>query len=186
MSKGAEETMPAKSPRYWNPYFGGLMLGLVLFAAFFVAGHGLGSSGGTARVVVALERSIAPRHVDRTPAIAEFARGGAGPLDHWIVWSIAGVLVGGLLSGLLRRRVRLETFHGPRISPRVRWIAALLGGAIVGYAARLARGCTSGQGLSGGATLAVGSWIFLFACFAGAYGCAFFVRRLWTPGRGEG
>ncbi|MBK8480423.1 MAG: YeeE/YedE family protein [Proteobacteria bacterium] len=178
--------MPGENPRYWNPYFGGLMLGLVLFAAFFVTGHGLGSSGGTARLVAAAEQRVAPRHVARTPAVAEFMRGAGGPLDHWIVWSIGGVLLGGLTSGLLRRRVRLETFHGPRITARVRWIAALVGGALVGYAARLARGCTSGQGLSGGATLAVGSWIFLFACFAGAYGCAFFVRRLWTPGREEG
>ena len=37
------------------------------------------------------------------------------------------------------------------------------------YGARLARGCTSGQALSGGAVLSVGSWAFALAIFASAY-----------------
>ena len=32
----------------------------------------------------------------------------------------------------------------------------------------------------GGATLALGSWAFMFAVFGGAYALAYFVRRLWT------
>ena len=48
----------------------------------------------------------------------------------------------------------------------------------MGYGARFARGCTSGQALSGGATLSVGSWAFMFAVFAGAYAC-----RLSLPAR---
>ena len=31
----------------------------------------------------------------------------------------------------------------------------------------------------GGATLAAGSWVIMFAIFGGAYGLAYFVRRLW-------
>jgi hypothetical protein len=34
--------------------------------------------------------------------------------------------------------------------------------------------------LTGGATLAVGSWITMLSIFAGAYALAWFVRRLWT------
>ncbi len=34
-----------RSRKYWNPYFGGVMLGLVLLAANFIAGRGLGASG---------------------------------------------------------------------------------------------------------------------------------------------
>jgi uncharacterized membrane protein YedE/YeeE len=171
---------------YWNPYLGGVVLGVVLFGAFYLTGHGLGSSGGTARLVAGIESLIVPQHVDRTPAIAGFAGGKRSIFDHWIVWCIAGVVLGGFISGILRKRVRIETFAGPAISPKVRWIAAFIGGAIVGYGARLARGCTSGQGLTGGATFAVGSWAFLFAAFAGAYGVAFFVRRLWLPQNEEG
>ncbi len=69
---------------------------------------------------------------------------------------------------------------GPRITDRVRVIAAFAGGAVVGFGARLAQGCTSGQALTGGATMALGSWAFMFAVFGGAYALAWFVRRLWT------
>ena len=51
----------------------------------------------------------------------------------------------------------------------------------MGYGALLARGCTSGQALSGGAVLSVGSWAFMLAVFAGGYGLAWFLRRLWQP-----
>ena len=57
---------------------------------------------------------------------------------------------------------------------------AFLGGAFMGYGARLARGCTSGQALSGGAVLSVGSWAFMFAVFGGAYALAYFVKKLWN------
>ena len=38
--------MKADREQYWNPYLGGVLLGLVLFASFFLAGSGLGGSGG--------------------------------------------------------------------------------------------------------------------------------------------
>ena len=52
-------------------------------------------------------------------------------------------------------------------------------GAVAG-GARLARGCTSGQALSGGSVLSVGSWAFMFAIFGGGYAVAYFVRKLWN------
>ena len=52
-------------------------------------------------------------------------------------------------------------------------------GALFGFGARLARGCTSGVALTGGASLAAGSWVTMLCIFAGAYGLAWFVRRLW-------
>ena len=58
-------------------------------------------------------------------------------------------------------------------------IMALLGGIAMGFAARLARGCTSGQALTGGAMLNFGSWAFMMMIFAGAYMLAYFVRRQW-------
>jgi hypothetical protein len=76
--------------------------------------------------------------------------------------------------------VRLETRKGPRVSTRARWALAFAGGAVMAYGARLARGCTSGQALSGGAVLSVGSWAFMLAVFAGGYAVAWSLRRLWT------
>lgn len=166
--------------RYLDPYLAGVLLGVVLFAAFFLTGNGLGASGGIARVLVAAEDQLVPEHVDRTAYLLSMAGGETDPLDNWIVFVTIGTVVGGFLSGLAHGRLRPETARGPRITNRKRWIFALLGGLLMGYGARLARGCTSGQALSGGAVLAVGSWAFMFAVFAGGYALAWFVRRLWT------
>jgi len=165
---------------YLNPYLAGTLLGLVLFLAFFITGSGLGASGGLNRMVVYLQNIVAPEHIDQVPYLLKMAGGKTNPLDSWIVYLTAGTIVGGFISGLLGRRMRLETNKGPRIGNKTRWVMAFLGGALMGYGARLARGCTSGQALSGGAVLSVGSWAFMFAVFAGAYALAWFLRRFWN------
>lgn len=165
---------------YVNPYLAAILLGIVLFMAFFLTGNGLGASGGINRIVVWAEDKVVPGHVDRTPYLLAMAGGEKNALDNWVVFMVFGTLLGGFTSGVLHGRFKLETNRGPNISPRTRWMAAFIGGAIMGYGARLARGCTSGQALSGGAVLSVGSWLFMFAVFAGGYALAYFVRRLWN------
>lgn len=164
---------------YINPYLGGLLLGLVLFGAFFVTGNGLGASGGLNRILVFFEDLVASDHINQTPYLLKMAGGDRNPLDSWIVFITVGVVLGGFIAGWFNGRVKLETNKGPHISKFTRWSMAFLGGGFMGYGARFARGCTSGQALSGGAVLSVGSWAFMFAVFAGAYALAYFVRRLW-------
>jgi H+/Cl- antiporter ClcA len=165
---------------YVHPYFGGMVLGIVLFLAFFLTGNGLGSSGATSRIDAAVVDAIAPEHVDNTPYLLKMAGGDKNPLDDWIVPVFFGALLGGLASGTIFGRVRIQTTKGPHISDRTRWLMAFLGGVIFLYGARMARGCTSGQALSGGATLAAGSWVIMLSIFASAYALAYFVRRLWN------
>ena len=165
---------------YVHPYFGGMVLGIVLFLAFFLTGNGLGSSGGTTRIIAFIEDQINPAHVDRTPYLLKLAGGDKNPLDDWIVPVFIGALLGGFTSGKIFGRAKLETTKGPNISNRTRWLMAFLGGTAFLYGARMARGCTSGQALSGGATLAAGSWVIMFSIFAGAYALAYFVRKLWN------
>ncbi|MGB5718460.1 MAG: YeeE/YedE thiosulfate transporter family protein [Gammaproteobacteria bacterium] len=171
----------AEKMKYWNPYLGGTLLGVLLFLSFFVTSHGLGASGGVNRIAVAVEDLVIPEHVDKTPYLARMAGGDRDPLAHWLVWEVAGIMLGGFASGLLRGRVKVQTYRGPQISNHSRWVYAFIGGTLMGYGARMARGCTSGQALSGGAVMSVGSWAFMFAVFAGGYGLAWFVRRLWQP-----
>jgi len=165
---------------YANPYVGGALLGIVLFLAFFITGNGLGASGGLNRIVVFFEDLIVPSHVDRVPFLLAMAGGESNPLDNWVVMVSIGAILGGFVSGWRNGRLKVETNKGPRISTSTRWGMAFLGGAIMGYGARLARGCTSGQALSGGATLSVGSWAAMLAIFASGYALAYFVRKLWT------
>jgi len=165
---------------YINPYLAGILLGLVLFMAFFLTGSGLGASGGLNRLLVFVEDFIAPEHINRIPYLIGMAGGDKNPLDSWIVFLTVGTVIGGFISGLFNRRVKAETVKGPHISVRTRWLMAFLGGLLMGYGARFARGCTSGQALSGGAVLSVGSWAFMFAVFAGAYALAYFFRWEWN------
>ena len=169
---------PAKS--YWNPYAGGVLLGLVLFASFFITGSGLGASGGLSRMVAFIEDIVAPGHVDRVPYLIKVAGGERNALDNWIVYVSFGAIFGGFISGTINGRVKWETNRGPQITDKQRWLFAFLGGALFTYGARLARGCTSGQALSGGATLSAGSWAVMFAIFGGAYLFAYTFRKLWN------
>ncbi|MGD2120473.1 MAG: YeeE/YedE thiosulfate transporter family protein [Gemmatimonadota bacterium] len=172
---------PGNDPKtFMNPYLAGVILGVVLFAAYFLTGSGLGASGGIARLMVALQDLVASSHVDRVGHLAGMAGGNTNPLDHWIIPMMLGTLLGGFGSAFLNGRFKAEVQKGPRISVRTRLTMAVLGGAFMGFGARLARGCTSGQALSGGAVLSVGSWAFMLAVFAGGYALAYSVRRLWT------
>jgi uncharacterized membrane protein YedE/YeeE len=165
---------------YMNPYLSGVLLGLVLFFAFFVTGNGLGASGGLNRMLVLVEDAVAPEHVDRTPYLLSMAGGDTNPLESWVVFVTLGTVLGGFVSGWWNGRIRPETNKGPNISNKTRWLMAFIGGAFMGYGARFARGCTSGQALSGGAVLSVGSWAFMFAVFGGAYALAYFFRKFWN------
>jgi uncharacterized membrane protein YedE/YeeE len=170
--------MKTKDPtKIWNPYLGGAFLGLVLYLAFLLTGHGLGASGGVARMLSGVMDVVAPEHMRMSPYLSRYAD---APFSHWIVPLIIGVFLGGMVSGALAGRSKVETLRGPHVSPRTRLIFALIGGIIAGYGARLARGCTSGQALTGGASLAVGSWAFMFAAFGGGYAVAWFARKLWN------
>ena len=175
------ETAVAKEPRpYLNPYVAGTLLGLVLFASFYVTGGGLGASAAMSRIQTGVLDWLAPAHVDRVAYFAELAGGTRSAWSHYSIFMIAGTVLGGFASGLVNRRVKLELRKGPRVGTAVRVVLALAGGVLMGFGARLARGCTSGQALSGGAVLSVGSWAFALAVFVGAYALAWFVRRLWT------
>lgn len=178
-SSTREAASKTKAKPYVNPYLGGILLGLVLFLAFFITGNGLGASGGLNRLLVVVEDAIAPGHVDRVSYLIDMAGGDTNPLDSWVVFMTLGTIAGGFFSGWRNSRLKIETNKGPRISNSTRWVMAFAGGAAMGFGARLARGCTSGQALSGGAVLSVGSWAFMFAVFGGGYALAYFVRKLW-------
>ncbi len=163
-----------------NPYLAGTLLGIVLFSAFALTHSGLGASGAISRIQVAIMKVLWSSHVDAVSTFAAMGAGDRNPLDHASVFLLLGTFGGGMLSAWLNGRMKVEIFKGARITNVQRLIVALIGGIIMGYGARFARGCTSGQALSGGAVLSLGSWAFMFSVFIGGYIVAYFVRRLWT------
>lgn len=164
---------------YWNPYLAGVLLGLTLLATFLVAGQGLGATAFPKRLIALGAEGVAPAWTAGNTAIGSYVAGGANPLRNWLVVEVVGVFLGGLIGALSAGRFRATVEKGPRISTGGRMKYAFAGGVIMGFAAALARGCTSGQALSGGAMLATGSWVFMLMVFAGGYSVAWFVRRQW-------
>lgn len=174
-----EETLQAKP--YWNPYVSGVALGLVLLSAFIIMGRGLGASGAFSTLVSAGVNSAAPDHAHSNEAIKSYLGDGtASPFKDWLVFEVLGAFTGGLISGLISGRLKKRIEKGPRIAVKMRLVYAVVGGALMGFGARLGRGCTSGQALTGGAMLNLGSWAFMLSVFAGAYALAYFMRRQWT------
>jgi uncharacterized membrane protein YedE/YeeE len=142
----------------WSPYVAGIGLGLTLLATFYIVGWGLGASS----------------------AFSLLTGVGEAPLMNWVLFEVGGLFVGALLGSSMSRnfRIRFDKAAGMKDSTRI--LTSFTGGALIGFAGRLARGCTSGIALSGGAQLAVAGWVFVIAMFLSGFVAAAFFRRLWS------
>ena len=58
------KTVTKKRPNYINPYFGGILLGLLLLAIFYIAGRGLSATGALKLAVVTIVDKVAPEHAE--------------------------------------------------------------------------------------------------------------------------
>jgi uncharacterized protein len=169
-----------KSSKYINPYLGGVLLGIVLLAANFVSGRGLGASGAIKSTVVTAVTTIAPSSSENSPFVKEFRESHQGnPMKTWLVFEMLGVLVGGFISGALAGRLNFKVEHSPKITSRRRLVFALAGGILFGFGSQLGRGCTSGSALSGMAVLSLGGFITMMAIFGTAFALAYFFRKNW-------
>jgi len=182
--------------KYSDPYLSGVALGLVLLAAFVFAGRGLGASGAFAATATGTVAAIAPDYAASNPYFGRYLARPGGPWREWLLIEIVGVVIGGFLSAALARRLpkkgdsslfsRIKgtaaffvVERGRGVSVASRLAMAFTGGTVMGVGAVLARGCTSGQALTGGALLSVGSWTFMLSAFAAGYMVAPALKRAW-------
>lgn len=177
--------MQAREPReFWHPLGAGVALGLALLLTFLITGHGLGASGFFTALTAAVSDAVAPAWTAANAYLKPYLGMAGGPLAGWITWEVVGVAVGALAGSLAAGRFRVtvdRTYDAAEARSSgvgVRLLRALAGGALVGFGARLARGCTSGLGLSGSATLAVAGFLFLIGFFAAGFMVSFVVGRI--------
>lgn len=170
-----------KNPQpYWNPYLCGIGLGLVMLTAFVVMGRGIGASGAMSSVVTAGVQTVSESHAKANAFYMGYIGDGkVSPLKDWLVFEVLGVLIGGFVSGHLAHRTMIKIEKGKSITTTNRFVFAFLGGIVMALGTKLARGCTSGQALTGGAMMNVGSWVFMISLFIGAYAMAGAVKKLW-------
>ena len=79
------------------------------------------------------------------------------------VMALLGVIAGSLAWSLLSRSFRVEWFASGKD-----FVNHVFGAVLMGFGGVLALGCTIGQGITGVSTLALGSFITLFAIIAGS------------------
>jgi len=163
--------------RYMNPYLAGFGLGLILLASFLIMGRGLGATAASGSVTAWAVGLVAPDWVAANPGLKGYYA--EPPWINWTFYLIVGAFFGALVSATLARRVNRRVERGPSLGVPARLLLAFGGGTIAALGAKLAKGCTSGQALTGGSQLNAGSWIFMLAVFAGAYALAYFLRRQW-------
>lgn len=169
-----------KVRKYINPYLGGVLLGIVLLAANFVSGRGLGASGAVKSTVVSVVTNVAPSSVEKSEFVKEFQESHPGnPMKTWLVFQMLGVVVGGFLSGAFAGRLKFKVEHSPKITSNKRLLLALAGGILFGFGSQLGRGCTSGSALSGMAVLSLGGFVTMMAIFGTAFAMAYFFRKNW-------
>ncbi|MBI4820431.1 MAG: YeeE/YedE family protein [Deltaproteobacteria bacterium] len=175
---------------YWNSYKAGIGLGLVLLLAFVLTGRGLGASGAATRMTAwAVQKVDASVHggtlaegstfAHRNAYTRQYINDTSDPFDDFLVYMFVGVIFGGFIAGATGGRISFEVIRGAKTTNQRRLVLAFGGGLLSAFGARLARGCTSGQALTGGATLALGSWAFMLSVFAGGYALAYFLRKEW-------
>ncbi len=172
----SKAVMPQNGQPPMNPYLAGFFLGLTLLGAFLILGTGLGASGAFARLAAWSEHLILPGRVESS---VYFGPWFPNPMRYYLVYMVLGAILGGALSAIISGRFALKAERGLTSSRTRRLLLALIGGGFSGFAARLAQGCTSGQGLTGGALLLTGSLVFMACLFATGYLTGWMFRRQW-------
>ena len=163
----------------WPPVPAGILIGISMLLAFIVAGRGIGASGAMTRFVAWVQHGLFPTATESSSYFGAYFADGAHPLNDYVVFLVGGLVVGSFFAAWLSGELKVEVLRGPRSPIAYRLVLGLAGGVVAGFAARLARGCTSGQALVGGAELSVGAWVFMMCIFAGGWMAAWFVRKQW-------
>lgn len=146
----------------WSPYAVGAAIGGLETFALLTAKKPLGITTAFENTAVLAAEKIAPKAMN----IDEYkAESGNAPELGWEMALVAGVVLGSFFSSRLSGDPQPPAVPanwrrdiGP--SPPLRYAAASAGGALMMFGARLAKGCTSGHGISGTMQFSAASWLF--------------------------
>jgi len=159
--------------RWLNPLRGGLawlgasLVGAMVAVAYWVTGGPLGQKAiEAAELMDAPPEGLGAQSFTFSAPLGDVAHYLSNP-SHTAaitfgVVAVIGVLLGALASAVARREFKPLPFGDLR-----EWLVTLTGAVLVGVGSVLAMGCTVGQGLSGVATLALGSFLALGSITAG-------------------
>jgi hypothetical protein len=150
----------------WVPYLAGLGIGVLSWVVFAVVATPIGVTTALSQ----LAGGVTSLAVGR-----EAVEANAYWTQHPFRLDYGGLFLLGILLGAFASALSSRSFHLDRIpavwkerfgtSRGKRYVVAFAGGMVAMYGARMAGGCTSGNGISQGLQLAVVGWTFLAAMF---------------------
>lgn len=151
----------------WSPYVAGAGIGVLLWFTFLFSDRAIGCSTSFARFSGMLEQLIKGK---KAPSRTYYQK--VKPVLHWDSMLIIGIVMGAFASAMLSGTFSWTWIPGlwqSAFGTTVVWrlLAAFAGGVVMGFGSRWAGGCTSGHGISGGAQLAISSWLAIVCFFAG-------------------
>ena len=165
---------------YIKPWKTAIILSLLGAVSYILLGMPLGISTTYTKIAAIIENQIIPDHVSR---VAYFQgvplniynqffnttmRGGAGPsLDA--IWDIQFPLIIGITGGSAISALLLKEFTIRYKIPTQQLITALLGGAIMGFGARMSAGCNIWHLMGGIPIFATRSILFLIGLPIGTW-----------------
>lgn len=161
----------------WNPYLIGALIGVLSWVTFYTMDKALGTSTTMVHLSGLISCAYSPSHITDNPYYAKEISA-KNPMFDWQFFLVVGVGLGAFLSALIWRDFNVEkvpALWAARFGPSrwKRYLAAFVGGIILIFGARMAGGCTSGHGISGGLQLAISSWTFFIAMFVSGVVTAF-------------
>lgn len=165
-----------------SPYAVGAGIGVLSWLSFLTAKKPIGITSAFESTAAGLGQRFAPR---RSGVNEYLAKAEEVPAIDWEWMLAAGVALGSYLSARAsgdQHPKRVPDVWASRFgtSTIARDAGAFLGGALMMFGARVAKGCTSGHAISGTQQLAASSWLFSPVMGAAAAGVA---RLLFGKGR---
>jgi len=163
----------------WSPYWVGGLIGLLTCLTFYFSDKPLGASTAYARLAGMIGKVFAPKHTESLKYFQDHK-----PAIDWEVMLLLGVVGGAFLAAWQGEELTGEWLPSMWVarfgesSYVSRSLAALAGGVLMAFGARVAGGCTSGHGISGTLQLSVGSWIAVICFFAGGIPVALLMFRV--------
>ena len=147
---------------------GGLVVGLVVVAAWWVTTGELGQNLlEEAEMMDERPYALGAQSITFVQPSAHFLRwietGFSNTLLTFALMAGFGVIAGSFLYSILTRKFRIEWFASWKD-----FALHIIGGLLMGIGGVLAMGCTIGQGVTGVSTLAMGSFITFFAIVMGS------------------
>ena len=152
-----------------NPFSyvtGAILLSILQIALFAYSGNPWGVSGTFANwgawIFEAVGGNVDKWYYFSSPGAQATLE--AGFLNHTGTMSNLGIIFGALLATLLASQFKIKKIKSLR-----QVVAAVLGGLLMGYGARLAYGCNIGAFYSGISSLSLSGWVFALSLLVGAF-----------------